>query len=57
MKKEQDPIKEVRRIRDSYAKKFDYDIDAIAKDIKEKEKKSERKIVSFAAKSNVKKAG
>lgn len=44
-----DPIvDEVRRIRDAHAAKFNYDPDAIFRDIKEQEKRSGRKYVSFA---------
>jgi hypothetical protein len=44
-----DPIvDEVRRIRDAHAAKFNYDLDAIFRDIKEQEKKSGRKYVNFA---------
>ena len=44
-----DPIvDEVRRIRDAHAAKFNYDPDAIFRDIKEREKRSGRKYVSFA---------
>lgn len=44
-----DPIvDEVRRIRDAYAARFDYDLRAIYRDLKEKEKRSDRKIVSYA---------
>lgn len=44
-----DPIvDEVRRIRDAHAAKFNYDPDAIFRDIKEQEKLSGRKYVSFA---------
>ena len=43
-----DPIvEEVRRIRDAHAARFNYDLDAIFRDIKEQEKKSGRKFVSF----------
>ena len=43
-----DPIvDEVRRIRDAHAARFNYDLDAIFRDIKEQEKKSGRKFVSF----------
>ena len=45
---ESDPIvDEVRRIRDAYAAKFNYDPDAIFRDIKERERRSGRKYVSF----------
>lgn len=44
-----DPIvDEVHRIRDAHAARFDYDPDAIFRDIKEQEKRSGRKYVSFA---------
>ena len=44
-----DPIvDEVRRIRDAHAAKFNYDLKAIFRDIKEQEKVSGRKYVSFA---------
>ncbi len=43
-----DPIvDEVRRVRHAHAAKFNYDLDAIFRDIKEQEKKSGRKFVSF----------
>jgi len=49
---ETDPIvEEVRRIRDAHAAKFNYDPKAIFQDIKEREKRSGRKYVSFADKS------
>ena len=36
-----DPIvEEVRRVRDAYAARFNYDLDAMFQDIKEQEKKS-----------------
>jgi len=44
-----DPIvDEVRRIRDAHAAKFNYDPDAIFRDIKEQERRSGRQYVSFA---------
>jgi len=43
-----DPIvDEVRRVREAHAARFHYDLDAIFRDIKEQEKKSGRKFVSF----------
>jgi hypothetical protein len=46
---ETDPIvDEVRRIRDAHAAKFNYDLKAIFRDIKELEKRSGRKYVNFA---------
>jgi hypothetical protein len=45
-----DPIvDEVRKIRDAHAARFNYDLDAIFRDIKEQEKKSGRQFVSFPA--------
>lgn len=44
-----DPIvDEVRRARDAYAARFNYDLDAIFRDLKEREKRSGRKYVSYA---------
>lgn len=44
-----DPIvDEVRRARDAYAARFNYDLRAIFCDLKEKEKRSGRKVVSYA---------
>ena len=44
-----DPIvDEVRRLRDAHAAKFNYDLKAIFRDIKEQERTSGRKYVSFA---------
>ena len=43
-----DPIvDEVRRVRDAHAARFNYDLDAIFRDIKEQEKTSGRKFVSL----------
>lgn len=45
-----DPIvDEIRRIRDAHAARFNYDLDAIYRDLKEQEKRSGRKLVSYAA--------
>jgi len=45
-----DPIvDEVRRVRDAHAARFDYDLDAIFRDIKEQEKKSGLKFVAGVA--------
>jgi len=45
-----DPIlDEIRRIRDAHAARFNYDLDAIFKDIKEQEKKCGYKFVLGAA--------
>ncbi len=43
-----DPIvDEVRKVRDSHAARFNYDLDAIFRDIKEQENQSGRTFVSF----------
>lgn len=44
-----DPIvDEVRAAREAYAKRFNYDLDAIYHDLKEQEKKSGKQTVSFS---------
>ena len=44
-----DPIvDEVRRARDAYAARFNYDLRAIFRDLKEQEKRGGRKVVSYA---------
>ena len=49
-----DPIvDEIRRIRDEHAARFNYDLDAIYQDIKEQEKRSGLKFVSFDRNGNV----
>ncbi len=43
----QDPVvEEVRRIRDEYAKKFNYDLHAICEDFRKKQLSSDHKVVS-----------
>jgi hypothetical protein len=45
-----DPIvEEVRNIRDAYARKFNYDLEAIFRDLKEQEKRSGRNFIRFPA--------
>jgi hypothetical protein len=49
-----DPIvDEVRRIRDAHAARFNYDLDAIFQEIKEREKKSELQFVQGVARQPV----
>ncbi len=49
-----DPIvDEVRRVRDAHAARFNYDLDAIFRDIKEQEKKSGLKFVNGVARQPV----
>ena len=44
-----DPVvAEVRAIRENYAKRFNYDLTAICRDLRKQEKRSGRKIVSFS---------
>jgi hypothetical protein len=44
-----DPIvEEVRRARDAYAARFNYDLCAMYRDLKEKETQSGRQVVSYA---------
>ena len=46
-----DPIvAEVRKARDEYARRFNYDLDAICKDLQEKQSQSGKKLVSFPPK-------
>ena len=40
-------VEEVRKIREKHAAKFNYDLDAICRDLKEQERKSERRVVSL----------
>jgi len=40
-------VEEVRKARDEYAAKFDYDLEKIFKDIKRQEEKSHREVVSL----------
>ena len=47
-----DPIvDEVRRARDAYAARFNYDLGAVYRDLKEQENRSGRKVVSYAESS------
>ena len=43
-------VEEVRQARDAYAKKFNYDLDAICRDLQEKQKLSDKKVISLAPK-------
>lgn len=49
---EDEIIKETRRLRDEYAKKFNYDLDLIFEDLQKKQKESGRKYVSFSGRKN-----
>ena len=43
-------VEETRKAREEYAAKFEYDIEAIVADVKEKEKLGERPVVSHPPK-------
>lgn len=46
-----DPIvAEVRKARDEYARRFNYDLDAIGRDVQQKQAQSGSKLVSFPPK-------
>jgi len=46
-----DPIvAAVRRVRERHAAKFNYDLEAICRDLKEQERKSKRRVVSLRPK-------
>lgn len=46
-----DPIiEEVRKVRDAYAKAFNYDLDAICRDLQERQRASKRRVVSLPPK-------
>lgn len=40
-------VEEVRQARDEHAAKYNYDIDAIFRDLQEKQNKTPKKVVSF----------
>ena len=43
-------VEETRRARDRYAAKFDYDLDAICRDLKKQEEQNPEKLVSLPPK-------
>ena len=43
-------VEEVREARDAYAKKFNYDLDAICRDLQEKQRLSDKKVISLPPK-------
>ena len=50
-----DPIiEEIRKVREQHAAKFNYNLDEIVKDLKKREKKAKRKVVSLPAKAFLK---
>ena len=46
-------VEETRKIREEHAAKFNYDLEAIYRDLKEEEKKSGRDVVSLPRKQPV----
>lgn len=40
-------VQEMREIREAYARPFNYDLEAISRDLKEQQRKSGRKVVSL----------
>lgn len=49
-----DPIvEEIHKFREKHAKKFNYNLEAIFKDLKERERKSGKKIISLPIKRKV----
>jgi hypothetical protein len=42
-----DIVDEVRRAREEYARQFDFDLEAICRDLQQKQQASGRKVVSF----------
>ena len=43
-------VEEVRQARDAYAKKFNYDLDAICRDLQEKQRLGHKKVISLPPK-------
>ena len=43
-------VEEVRQVRDAYTKKFNYDLDAICRDLQEKQRLSDKKVISLPSK-------
>jgi len=46
-------VEEVRRVREEHAAKFDYDISVICADIRAKQAKSDRKIITVLKKQDI----
>lgn len=44
-------VEEVRAVRDEHARKLDYDLDAIVRDLKTREQKSAHRVVSLTPKT------
>ena len=50
-------VEEVRKVREAHAAKFNYDLDAICRDLKKQEKKGGRKVVTLPPKKAVVRTG
>ena len=50
---EDEIVEETRRLREEYAAKFCYDLEAIYEDLKEQEKQSRQKVVSLQPKEPI----
>lgn len=46
-------VDETRKAREEYAARFDYDLEAIYRDLKEKEEKGDRELVSLPHRESV----
>ena len=46
-------VEEIRKVRNAHAKKYDYDLRAIAADLKDQQHASKRKTISFPPKKPV----
>ena len=44
---DKDPIEEIRAYREAYAARFNFDLDAIGRDLREKQAKGGRKVVTL----------
>jgi hypothetical protein len=49
-------VEETRRIREEHAARFNYDLEAIYRDLKEEEKKSGREVVTLPSKQPLQEA-
>ncbi len=50
--REDEIVEETRRLRDEYAKQFNYDLDLIFEDLQNKQKKSGRQYISFSGRKD-----
>lgn len=50
---EDEIVEQTRKLREEYAAKFGFDLDAIYQDLKEKEKQGRQKVVSLKPKASV----